>query len=407
MKNLVMLSIALFILINANAQNCLPGYTEFSYQAQIDSFQVNNPGCTEIEGTISISGNDISNLNGFNVLSSIDGSIYIYNNSNLTDLTGLDNLISVGGSLHIGDVQGGGNFILTSLTGLKGLTSIGGDLEISSNPHLDSLSALENLAFIGGYLDINDNDDLTSLAGLEGVNAIGGALAIYENFNLTSLSGLGNVTNVGGNFFINWNQNLESLSDLASLTSIGGNFLIGFNGSLIDLTGLDNLTSIGGDLVIQMNNILTSLTGIDNIAEGSIEDLYILYNSSLSTCHVQSICDYLASPNGIVDIVGNATGCASQQEVLAACIFGLNDNNRTDNSINIYPNPSSEKITIEITQPFCQGELTILNLNGRQLNTYQIIERMTTIDISHLSVGIYFVKFISKNETRMFKVTKY
>ena len=407
MKNLFMLSMALFILISANAQSCLPGYIEFSNQAQIDSFQVNNPGCTEIEGTINISGSDISNLNGFNVLTSIGGSIYIYNNSNLTALTGLDNLISVGGSVHIGDPQGGGNFNLTSLTGLEGLTSIGGDLEISSNPHLDSLSALENLTFIGGYLDINDNDNLTSLAGLEGVNATEGALAIYENFNLTSLIGLDNVTNVGGNLLINSNQNLETLSNLASLTSIGGDLFIYFNGSLTNLTGLDHLNSIGGDINIQINNVLSSLTGIDNIAAGSIENLTILNNHSLLTCDVQSICDYLASPNGTIDIQDNATGCASQQEVLAKCIIGLNEKNSINNIINIYPNPSSEKITVELTQPFCQGELTILNLNGRQLNAYQILEPMTAINISHLPAGIYFVRFMSKNETRMFKVTKY
>jgi len=66
----------------------------FTTQAQIDSFQVNYPGCMGIEGfvviTDSYGGDDITNLNGLNVLTSIGGDLQIYGLDTLTksDRTG-------------------------------------------------------------------------------------------------------------------------------------------------------------------------------------------------------------------------------------------------------------------------------------------------------------------------------
>lgn len=62
------------------------------------------------------------------------------------------------------------------------------------------------------------------------------------------------------------------------------------------------LTSIEGDLFIIGNASLTSLAGLDKIDAGSISDLYIREYTLLSTCAVQSICDYLAAPNDEVEI---------------------------------------------------------------------------------------------------------
>ena len=62
-------SIAFFIAFSAihlcsSSQSCLPERITFTIQAQIDNFQTNYPNCTEIEGVVTISGNDITNLNG-------------------------------------------------------------------------------------------------------------------------------------------------------------------------------------------------------------------------------------------------------------------------------------------------------------------------------------------------------
>ena len=125
---------------------------------------------------------------------------------------------------------------------------------------------------------------------------------------------------------IDYNPVLTSLTGLDNLTSIVGfRLTINENNSLTSLTELDNLTSIGGSLAIIENNSLASLTGLDNIDANSIIDLYIIGNSFLSTCDVQSICDYLVNPYGEIEINDNTPGCNTQQEVEEACASSVNE----------------------------------------------------------------------------------
>jgi len=148
MKNLALIFITLlFFQLTTLSQPCLPEGIWFTTQAQIDSFQVNYPGCTEIEGYVGISGDDIINLNGLSVLTYIGGDLWIGSNDTLTSLTGLDSLTSIGGNLYIAFYDAP-----TSLTGLGGLTSVGGDLSIEFNVNLTSLTGLDGLTSIGGGL---------------------------------------------------------------------------------------------------------------------------------------------------------------------------------------------------------------------------------------------------------------
>jgi len=252
MKNLTLLLILLTAFQGALlSQSCLPEGITFETQTEIDSFQVNYPGCAEIEGNLRIDGDTITNLNGLSVVISIGGNLLIEGNNVLTSLAGLDSVTFVGGDLYIGDFSYEGNPVLTDITGLNALASV------------------------GGGLSIDYNDALSSLTGLNNVTSVGGKLHIYNNDALTSLSGLA------------------------------------------------SLTSIGGDLVIQSNGVLSSLSGLDNINASSIEDLNICYNSNLSTCEVQSICEYLANPLGIVDIIYNQSGCDNPPEIANACGISL------------------------------------------------------------------------------------
>ena len=75
MKTFTCISVLLFCLpLFLSAQSpCLPEGITFTTQEQIDNFQVNYPGCTEIEGDVIISGEDINNLEGLNVVTDVGG----------------------------------------------------------------------------------------------------------------------------------------------------------------------------------------------------------------------------------------------------------------------------------------------------------------------------------------------
>jgi len=75
----------------ANAQSCLSGENIFTTQAEIDSFKTNYPGCTKLGGSLTISGDQINNLNGLNEITVVN-QLSIENTYNLLSLEGLESL---------------------------------------------------------------------------------------------------------------------------------------------------------------------------------------------------------------------------------------------------------------------------------------------------------------------------
>ena len=442
MKKITLLFILAFIIqITAFSQSCLPDGITFSTQAEIDNFQTNYPGCTEIEGDVEINGEDINNLNGLSVLTTIGGYLQIGDyhfstNLDMTSLAGLENLTSIGGDLVIrrnnslinltelenitsieGELRIVENFSLTGLTGLHNITSIAGNLWIDCNFLMNNLSGLNNLTYIGeelwiqlfnltnlnglnnltsigGNLSIISCYDLLSLSGLENLISIGGGLRFSHVLRLPNFSGLDNLTSIGDFFSLYNNSCLTNLTGLENLTSIGGKFSITKNNSLTSLTALNNLTSIEGELFINNNNVLVNLAGLDNINAESISNLTIYDNPLLSTCEVQSVCDYLSSPNGDINIHDNATGCNSQEEVEYACGVWIPSIN-SESKFSIYPNPTENEIFISGKEGRIIKEINIYNQLGQKVISEN---RMTnTIDVSKLRQGIYVIELVSNN----------
>jgi hypothetical protein len=326
------LIILLTISFNGFSQSCLPEGIVFHYQSEIDNFQTNYPGCTEIEG----------------------------------------------------------NYLLPDLVGLNNVSKIKGSLRIIHNGDLSSLTGLEGITSIDRYLEIQQNYFLVSLAGLENLTSIGSDLRIGTGF--------------GGN------HRLTSLAGLANLQSIGGNLWILDNLSLTDLTGLDSLFSIGGSLEVEENTSLMSLNGISNIAAGTITDIQIINNDTLATCDVQSICDYLASPNGTVEIHDNFTGCNSPEEVEAECGVGVEESavGSRQSAVNIYPNPATLTITIELPSaiPVKNTTLVIDNMEAKQVISRRVTEKITTISLAALPCGLYIVRLITADTVLADKFVK-
>jgi hypothetical protein len=182
------LLLSVFIPIICLSQSCLPSGITFWHQSEIDSFPINYPICTEIEGSVKIFGNDIANLFGLISIKSIDESLIIENAVSLPDLHGLDSLKSIGLGVTIS-----GNFALSTLSGLEKLESIGDALYIWHNPDLQNLQGLENLKSLGATLSIENNDKLVNLIGLDSLTSIGTWIDIFDNDSLQSLTGIDNI----------------------------------------------------------------------------------------------------------------------------------------------------------------------------------------------------------------------
>jgi hypothetical protein len=81
-------------------------------------------------------------------------------------------------------------------------------------------------------------------------------------------------------------------------------------------------------------------------------------------------------------------------------------NEPQESRLSLYPNPASDKITIEKSPIPAQSQLFIMNVNGQKLITQHISERKTVIDISTLPSGVYFVRVTNDRTVEVGKIIK-
>ena len=70
------------------------------------------------------------------------------------------------------------------------------------------------------------------------------------------------------------------------------------------------------------------------------------------------------------------------------------EENETQNNILLYPNPAKERLYINTSIPIKQ--MTICNLLGQEIQKYNNLETTSSINISGLNEGVYFVKIYTE-----------
>lgn len=401
-RHTTVLTVALCISIMSYAisQSCLPTGILFSSQAQLDSFQSQYPNCSQILGNVEITGEDIYDLHGLNVLTAVVGDLEIYGTS-LTDLSGLGNLETIGGDFAIGsNYLSIGNVKLVSLAGIENLDSVGGTLWIASNDSLTSLYALHGLKIAEGGLSIGGNDGLTNLQGLNNVTTLG-RLFIGVNKGLRTLSGLNNLSTIVGDFNLQFNHALANLDALQSLESVGGDLHIVYNDKIVDLTGLQNLRSIGERFWVRSNPSLVSLTGIDSVEFELANRVIVFDNPLLTTCNVRSICKLLSEPQASITIAYNSQGCDNNEQVNSLCsTLSIHDHYKAD--LLIYPNPATGILQIHSSLLNMPQTVIMYNTLGQQI-FYQKVSQ-STVDVSGLPRGYYIVEITSVGHRILVKI---
>jgi hypothetical protein len=91
------------------------------------------------------------------------------------------------------------------------------------------------------------------------------------------------------------------------------------------------------------------------------------------------------------DTIPNAEGCDSIIEIdLTLSFTGIKEYQL--GSIELYPNPATESITISVNELFLAYPIMIMDQAGRVVIKSEVVELETEIDITKLESGIYYVK---------------
>lgn len=76
------------------------------------------------------------------------------------------------------------------------------------------------------------------------------------------------------------------------------------------------------------------------------------------------------------------------------------------NSILIYPNPTSNYIYVTFPKDVSKVQVVILDVLGKKIFQKQVTNNHNRIDMEHLSNGVYFAKVIHNSESKTFKIIK-
>lgn len=170
-----------------------------------------------------------------------------------------------------------------------------------------------------------------------------------------------------------------------------------------------------GDTIVYpfLDSLSIFITSIDSIL---IQTNYRKkFNYNISSWGNSSSCSHFGVGYNYVEGIGDiSTGlfslyisyfenaeslnCFEDDEVsfsnVSNCMTLGTDDVMIKDSNQIYPNPASEVLFIEIDNP-TTNLIYILDITGKEIYTTKALQRTTTIDVSYLKSGLYMVKIVS------------
>ena len=239
------------------ASTCIPtGITvTLTRQSEVDSFPINYPGCDVVEGSLTISGDDIVNLNGLIGIKKVIYQLEIKNNPSLVNFNGLNTLKSAE-ILYVSN-----NNSLLNFLGLDNLEKVTSRFYVNSNDLLINFNGLNKLDYVYNF-SIRVNNSLTNLIGLTNLKKIASSFYIVSNASLIDFTGISSLNEVYA-LNIHDNPSIINLNGFQTLSKLD-NFYIVSNASLLNFFGFDNIITTHNHCRIQGNSSLLNFEGLNN-----------------------------------------------------------------------------------------------------------------------------------------------
>lgn len=407
---------------------------------------------------------NISNLNGLSGITQLGGQLHINSNPNLSNISPLYNIVSVNGTMNLnfnGSIINGFNNLThvggtlaftgnhNTISGFNNLSTSNANIQITkSYSPLSSINGFNSLTSLS-YIFLSYQTSLSNISGFNnlitidwGANPALGGLVI-RSCALSNLNFLSNIENLG-KILLESNPNLISISGLANLDTIKGNInLVGnSNLSICEINALCNrINPITGNITINSNGsncntiaqvqqscalLLPVTIHSFNIENTSTSNLLHWQTSSEINNHYFEI-EYSKNGTDFTNIgrkeaAGNSNtlldyhfvhkgvdagmhyyrlkqvdydGKYSYSDIKSVFVKG------EDNEVSIFPNPTSEFISI---LGMTNGRYEIKDFSGKLVRSGDFIS--SVLSLEGLSAGIYFVSLTNNDFNGVFKVHK-
>ncbi len=184
MRILIVIILSVIIFCKLSSQESCSGNIVFRRQSQVDSFPILNPGCKVVNGFITITGNDIKNLDSLSSIREVKGDLVVRYTTKLKSLNGLSNIENVA---------------------LGFIIIFNDSLQV-----IDQFNALKSAS----YIDIQDNNQITAINGFNAVSNTG-KITLQDHKKLESINAFHSLNRVS-NIFITNNKMLKSVAGFNS-----------------------------------------------------------------------------------------------------------------------------------------------------------------------------------------------
>jgi hypothetical protein len=88
-------------------------------------------------------------------------------------------------------------------------------------------------------------------------------------------------------------------------------------------------------------------------------------------------------------------GCSSEAIATVDVVAGMSE--QTTNSISVFPNPTQNSLSIQVSEPLIGNAFEIIDQQGRVLKTGEMQSQIQVIAISDIKPGIYTVRIADRN----------
>ena len=225
-------------------------------QGDVDLFVSKN--YTRVNGTIQISGEGVSDIQGLTTLTQINGNIQLLGTS-LKDLDGLSNC-NLKDGVNIDIIN---NPLLENIDGLQNMTASLHRLEIRDVSNLQSIIGLSNIEDVTFSLVISNTEKLTDINALSNLSSSLQRISIRDNALLEDVSGIAGIPAVN-DFTFTQNHKVSSLVSSNGTMNVMNILNISNNTTLKDFCGISFNSESGMNFYIQNNYYNPSETDLSS-----------------------------------------------------------------------------------------------------------------------------------------------
>ena len=192
----------------------------------------------------------------------------------------------------------------------------------------------------------------------------------------------------------------ESISIGSNTYTISGNYV----DTLATQNGCDSIVTTALTVKPPIDTTLLVNNNIISSNEYNASYQWINYSTGNSFISGETNQEFVANNNGFYAVIINQNGCTKISEAVEIISTGITNNSSSNIEIQVYPNPTTEKVFVSMKNS--NNVISLLDLTGKEIYNKNIGSNKTEIDLSNYSSGTYLLRVFNNEKSETIRIIK-